>query len=57
MQQIYVTKEYNRAHAVEYALEWALDRNPLFFDFTDYGGDCTKMAYWKNHNIIKSTIN
>lgn len=36
-----VIKEYNRLHAVEYARRWALARNPLFFDFKGYGGDCT----------------
>lgn len=32
---------YNRERAVEYARRWALSRNPLFFDFTGGGGDCT----------------
>ena len=36
-----VTKPYNRARAVEYAKRWALDRNPLFIDFTGRGGNCT----------------
>lgn len=44
MQHIYVTKEYNRNQVWEYALTWALDRNPLFFDFTEAGGDCTNFA-------------
>ena len=35
------TREYNRARAVEYARRWALSRNPLFFDFTGRGGNCT----------------
>lgn len=35
------TYEYNRARAVEYARRWALSRNPLFFDFTGGGGNCT----------------
>ena len=32
---------YLRERAVEYALRWALSRNPLFPDFTGIGGDCT----------------
>lgn len=34
-------KPYNREDAINYAIRWALSRNPDFFDFTDYGGDCT----------------
>lgn len=36
-----ITKPYNRERAVEYARRWALDRNPLFADFTGRGGNCT----------------
>ena len=36
-----ITKPYNRERAVEYARRWALDRNPLFIDFTGIGGNCT----------------
>ena len=36
-----VTKPYQRDRAVEYARRWALDRNPLFIDFTGIGGNCT----------------
>ena len=32
---------YNRKKAVEYALKWALDRNPRYLDYDDLGGDCT----------------
>ncbi len=39
-----VTKPYNRQRAVEYALRWALDRNPLFIDFTGIGGNCTNFV-------------
>ena len=42
--QTYVTREYNRRNAQEYALEWALSRNPLFYDYTDSGGDCTNFV-------------
>ncbi len=35
---------YNRDRAVEYARKWALSRNPLFFDFTGQGGNCTSFA-------------
>lgn len=39
-----VTKPYNRERAVEYARRWALDRNPLFIDFTGIGGNCTNFV-------------
>lgn len=35
---------YVRERAVEYALRWALSRNPLFIDFTGQGGDCTNFV-------------
>ena len=35
---------YNRMRAVEYAKKWALSRNPLFFDFTEIGGNCTNFV-------------
>lgn len=38
------TKAYNRDRAVEYARRWALDRNPLFIDFTGRGGNCTNFV-------------
>lgn len=36
-----LTKEYNRNQAVAYARKWAFARNPVFYDFSDLGGDCT----------------
>lgn len=36
--------EYDREAAVEYAREWAYRRNPMFYDFSDLGGDCTNFA-------------
>ncbi len=38
------TTSYNRARAVEYAQRWALSRNPLFYDFTGGGGNCTNFV-------------
>ena len=35
---------YLRERAVEYALRWALSRNPLFPDFAGIGGDCTNFV-------------
>jgi len=35
---------YNRQYAVEYAKKWATSRNPLFFDFTGGGGNCTNFV-------------
>lgn len=37
-------REYNRARAVEYARRWAFARNPLFYDFTGEGGNCTNFV-------------
>ncbi len=35
---------YNREKAVEYAYKWWNKRNPLFFNFDGYGGDCTNFV-------------
>ena len=35
---------YDRRRAVEYALRWALSRNPAYYDFENIGGDCTNFA-------------
>ena len=35
---------YNRRHAVSYAEKWAFERNPLFFDFSEIGGNCTNFV-------------
>ena len=37
-------KPYLRQAAVAYAARWALGRNPLFYDFTGIGGDCTNFV-------------
>lgn len=39
-----VSKPYNRERAVSYARKWALSRNPLFYDFTGGGGNCTNFV-------------
>lgn len=39
-----VSKQYNRERAVEYARRWAKSRNPLFYDFTGGGGNCTNFV-------------
>lgn len=36
--------EYNRKAAVNYALKWALKRNPEYYDFEEIGGDCTNFT-------------
>ncbi len=38
------TIEYDRRSAVEYAIRWALKRNPKYYDFSRIGGDCTNFA-------------
>lgn len=32
---------YDRLSAVQYAHKWAYKRNPKYFDFSNFGGDCT----------------
>ena len=34
-------KEYHRDSALRYAHRWAMGRNPVYYDFTGQGGDCT----------------
>ncbi len=38
------TIEYNRQAAVAYARRWAFSRNPVYYDFSRLGGDCTNYA-------------
>ncbi len=38
------TFAYNRERAYLYAKRWALARNPLFNDYSPYGGNCTNFA-------------
>ena len=35
---------YLRDEAVRYARQWALSRNPAYYDFERIGGDCTNFA-------------
>jgi hypothetical protein len=35
---------YNRAAAAAYARQWALSRNPRYYDYDPLGGDCTNFA-------------
>ncbi len=37
-------KEYNRMRVLAYARRWAFARNPLFNDYSPYGGDCTNFV-------------
>ena len=32
---------FDKASAIEYANRWALDRNPNYYNFEEFGGDCT----------------
>ncbi len=38
------THIYNRQRALEYAVRWAYRRNPLFYDFSEIGGNCTNFV-------------
>lgn len=35
---------YNRYAAVAYARKWALERNPVYYNFDKIGGDCTNFV-------------
>lgn len=37
-------KDYDREAAVRYAVKWALGHNPLYYDYSEIGGDCTNFA-------------
>lgn len=37
-------KPYLRERALEYAKKWAFMRNPLFYDYTGIGGNCTNFV-------------
>ncbi|MBE6605340.1 MAG: amidase [Ruminococcaceae bacterium] len=37
-------KAYDRTRAVSYARRYAFSRNPLFYNFTGVGGDCTNFV-------------
>lgn len=37
-------RNYVRSAAVRYAVRWALDRNPMYYDYGNIGGDCTNFA-------------
>ncbi len=39
-----VLKEYSRERALAYARRWALSRNPLYYDYTGIGGNCTNFV-------------
>ena len=39
-----VERRYDRDRALAYAREWAMSRNPLFIDYTGFGGDCTNFV-------------
>ena len=39
-----VERRYDRDRALTYAREWAMSRNPLFIDYTGFGGDCTNFV-------------
>ena len=33
--------KYNRNNAINYAIKYALEKNPKYFDYTNSGGNCT----------------
>lgn len=36
--------KYNRQKAIQYAEQWALSRNPKYYNFDNVGGDCTSFV-------------
>lgn len=49
---------YNRKGVLDYAKEWALKRNPKYFNFDNFGGDCTNFAsqcIYAGSNIMNYT--
>ncbi|GHU63227.1 hypothetical protein FACS189418_6100 [Clostridia bacterium] len=36
--------KYSRELAISYAHRWSYERNPAYFDFEHYGGDCTNFV-------------
>ena len=41
---MFVIRPYHRERAVRYAERWATMRNPVFYDFTAIGGNCTNFV-------------
>ena len=41
---MFVVRPYRRERAVRYAERWAKMRNPVFYDFTGIGGNCTNFV-------------
>lgn len=41
---MFAIKSYERTRAFTYAKRWAFARNPLFNDYSPYGGNCTSFA-------------
>ena len=39
-----VERRYNRENALAYARRWAFERNPLYYNYTGQGGDCTNFV-------------
>ena len=37
-------KKYNSELAIQYAMRWAYDRNPYYYNFDNLGGDCTNFV-------------
>lgn len=37
-------EKYNSQNAVDYAIKWAMQRNPEYFNFDNFGGDCTNFV-------------
>lgn len=40
---------YIREKSITYAHQWALGRNSSYLDFSNLGGDCTKLGFQINH--------
>ena len=38
------TKKYDKISAITYAKKWAMARNPKYYNFDNFGGDCTSFV-------------
>lgn len=46
--------QYNREDALSYAHKWAYERNPVYYDFSKLGGDCTNFISQCLYNGCKT---
>ena len=53
-------RKYDRQKAIQYAIKWAMDRNPKYYNFDSVGGDCTSFvsqSIYAGSGIMNYTTN